>query len=531
MPPLTTPVVITEPLGGSALADSAARNAAPADWYVARPRNADEWEARARSVMAATDVRWLEALRPAFNGTGRAAARLEAVAGGKGIVVTTGQQPGLFGGPVYTWSKALSAIALADALEAATGIPVAPVFWAATDDADFAEASWTMVARPGGADALRMPGDSSGVSMAELPLGDVSGLLERLERGAGSAVWLEPLQIVRRAYRTTQTVGGAYLELLRGILEPLGMAVLDASHPSVRSAGSSLLRDALRRSERVADSIAERDRALIAAGHGTQVASVAGLSLVFRATGGDRQRIPHGDARAMADAAKDGALSPNVLLRPVMERVILPTVAYVAGPAEMAYFAQVGAVANALDVAPPLAVPRWSCTIIEPHVAEIVERLGLEREALRDPHAADTEMAKAQLPAPVSAAFARMSGALTDGLDSLRSTGSDLVARAAVDGAQRSIAGRLARLERRYTAAMKRRLADLMHGIATARGSLYPAGKRQERALNLIPLLARYGTPLLGDMQLAARAHAAALVDASHDAEGALHRAKQTSAP
>jgi bacillithiol biosynthesis cysteine-adding enzyme BshC len=512
------PLVITEPLGGSSLARAAIAGTAPDGWYVPQPRSGADWRRRSDEVRASANDQWLDALRPAFGATGHAAARLETVGGGKGVVVTTGQQPGLFGGPVYTWSKALSAIALADALQAATGVPVAPVFWAATDDSDFAEASWTMVARAGGVDELRMPTDDTGHSMAAVPLGNVASLIDRLERGAGSAVWREPLLAVRRCYREGQTVGTAYLELLRSILEPLGMAVLDAAHPAVRRAGFPLMQEALRKSESVAEAVGRRDRAMLDAGHPAQVASVEGLSLVFRTDGRERKRITHADAVAAADAADAGMLSANVLLRPIVERAILPTVAYVAGPAEIAYFAQVSAVAGALEAEVPLAVPRWSCTILEPHVADVLERLQLERDELRDPHAADTRVAKAGLPDSVTAAVTRMSDAVATAMDTLGREESGLVPAQAVEGARRAITARIARLERRYTAAMKRKLDDVLREIATARGSLFPAGKRQERALNLIPLLARHGRPLLDEMQAAASVHAAGLVDASREA-------------
>ena len=507
MSSVKTPLVITEPLGGSSLARAAIAGTAPDGWYVPQPRDAAEWTRRAQALLATSNTRWLDSLRPAFGATGRAAARLESVGSGKGIVVTTGQQPGLFGGPIYTWSKALSAIALAEALEAATGMPVAPVFWGATDDSDFAEASWTMVARAGGVDELRMPADDSGRSMSAVPLGDMSALLDRLERGAGSAAWREPLRAVQRAYRPGQTIGAAYVELLRAMLEPLGMAVLDASHPAVRRAGFPIMQAALRNSESVADAIARRDRALLDAGHPAQVASVAGLSLVFRAQSGERKRIAHAEAPA---AAGDDAemFSPNVLLRPIVERAILPTVAYVAGPAEIAYFAQVSAVAAALDAAPPLAVPRWSCTILEPHVADVLERLQVDRDELRDPHAADTRVARAELPDTVTTAVTRMSAAVAAAVDSLAREDSTLVSPQVLEGARHAIISRIARLERRYIAAVKRRIGEVVQQIATARGSLYPGGKRQERVLNLIPLLARYGRPLLDDMQAAARAHA-----------------------
>src|SRR5687767_13715698 len=127
------PQGITEPLGGSALAQAVARGVTAVEWYAHSPRSDEEWSRRASEVARSASGDRLSALSPALKASGRAAERLDAVARGKGVLVTTGQQPGLFGGPMYTWSKALSAIALADALEDAIGIPVAPVFWAATD--------------------------------------------------------------------------------------------------------------------------------------------------------------------------------------------------------------------------------------------------------------------------------------------------------------------------------------------------------------------------------------------------------------
>ncbi len=510
---MTFPRIITEPLGGSLLSQAVAAGRAPATWYATRPQTADEWRVRASEVRSsANGIDWFDALMPALTPSGLAADRLHASAGGRGVVVTTGQQPGLFGGPIYTWSKALSALALADALERATGVPVAPVFWAATDDSDFAEASWTMVARAGGADELRVDGDSGGASMAQVPLGDISALLERLEQGAGSAAFREALELTRRAYRRGQTVGSAYIELLRGVLEPLGISVLDAAHPAVRRRAAPHLRAALHRANAVADAVSERDRTLLAAGHSPQVAGVAGLSLVFATKDGVRQRIRNVDAPAVADAEPDEALSPNVLLRPIIERSILPTVAYVAGPAELAYFAQTGAAATALDVSLPLAVPRWSCTILEPHVANILDRLSLDVDDLRDPHAAETRLAREALPAELSSAIARMRSSLDEGLAVLERHGDELVPASVIVGAARTIAHRVLRMERRFVAANRRRIADSLAHVATARGSLFPHGKRQERALNLVPLLARYGPPLLDAMLGAARIHADWLV-------------------
>jgi bacillithiol biosynthesis cysteine-adding enzyme BshC len=496
--------VVTEALGGSTLANAVAAASAPVDWYPPRPRHAAAWRDRMARI-GQERPGWLAALRAAF-GTGAAIDRLERTAAAGGVVVTTGQQPGLFGGPIYTWEKALSALALADALERATGVAAAPVFWAATDDADFAEASVTHVAVPGGLDTLRAPDQpaAAGLPMARVPLGDVRPLLERLRRGAGSAANTAAVGAAERAYTAPgATVGGAYLALLRELLEPLGIAVLDASDPAVRRAGAALMRRALVEGAAIDEALADRERALTRAGHPLQVAPVADLTLVFEtAPDGTKQRVPRSRATAVAAGASDDALGPNVLLRPVLERSVLPTVAYVAGPGELAYFAQVSAVAAALGVEPPLAVPRWSATIVEPHVRRLLDRLGLDADALRDPHAAETRLARAAMPAPLRDALGAARRVAADAVRAIAAApGSDALPPTVVDGAATVVGARLARLERRYTAQFKRRETELMRDVSTARAALWPLGSRQERALNFIPLLARHGPALIAAMR------------------------------
>jgi len=517
---MTEPIIRTEPLGGSPLA-RAALDGQLGDWCVSIPSSVQGWKSRADRVRASVNRDWLDVLRPALMATGAAAKRLDRVAAGRGVVVTTGQQPGLFGGPIYTWSKALSALALADEIEAATGIPAAPVFWAANDDADFAEASWTAVAVPGGAERLAVTAAAPlGRPMSEMPLGDVGPALDALVRASGATLDDRPIHAARSAYVDGATVGGAYLSLLRELFEPFGIAVLDAAHGATADAERPVLVRALDRAGAVAAALHGRDEAIRAAGFATQVSEVPGLSLVFDRPrpGGDKRRVPLAEAPAVAaqgDAGRRGVLSPNVLLRPVVERAILPTIGYVAGPGELAYFAQVSAVAASLDLELPMAVPRWSTTILEPHVVRILSRLGIDEAELAEPFRAEGRLAREAVPPALTGALSdlhrdlgRYCGVVSSALES-----SDLpLSPRVIDGAQRSIRHRLERLERRIVAAAKRREADTMTQIATARGSLFPLGTRQERALNFLPFLARHGAVITDRMIDAARTHARNLV-------------------
>jgi len=456
---------------------------------------------------------WLPPLRPAFNATGVAADRLNAAASG-GFVVTVGQQPGLFGGPLYTWWKALSGLAFADALQAATGSPVAPVFWAATDDSDFVEASWTVVATPDGANRIQLDGvDDTGLPMALVPLGDVAAQLDALRGAAGSASHPAILDAVTRAYEPGNSIGSAYVALLREVLAPLGVSVLDASHPAVRQQGAPLLQRALERAHEVESALVARDAELKAAGFSPQVQTVRGRSLVFSAATGRRARVSADRAGQVPTASNGLDLTPNVLLRPLLERTILPTVAYLGGPSEIAYFAQVSAVAAALESEPPLILPRWSGIVIEPRVQKILARYSLTPADFADPHAVETRLAKESLPAELRSSLDGLRRAIDAQIAALSAAeGSRLVADTVTEGLRRNMLHLVDRLERRYTAAIKREGNEALRDAEVARAALYPLGYPQERALNGIPLVARHGEELFDSVMSEAAKHAASLL-------------------
>ncbi len=515
---MTAPRIIAEPLGGSGLSRAVQGGTLDARIVEPAPRSPDAWKTRAQVVAQGAPVRWYEQLQAAFGAEGRSSDRLARTAKAGGVVVTTGQQAGLFGGPIYTWSKALAALALADALERDTGVPTAPVFWAATDDADFAEASRTSVLE----NARVVPMHASvepvaGTPMALAPLGDPGPLLATLRRACGSMAYERAYAAVAEAYRDEATVGDAYVRLMRALLEPLGIAVLDSSHPAVRQAGAGILRGALERADDLARALEARHAWLKGHGFEPQVADVPGLSTVFVHEGGLKRRVPLPESAAMAGAAGEAVLSPNVLLRPVLERAVLPTVAYVAGPGELAYFAQVSAVAEALGAAQPVAVPRWSCTIIEPAVERALGRLGVGLDDMRDTTGLERRVAREAVSETVREALTALRSAVSDGLAELsardrETPGGALLDPAVLEGAGRQLDFRIDRLERRLTAAAKRRGSDALRDLHTARAALWPDGHRQERTLNFIPFLSRYGDALWSAMRASAAEHAARLV-------------------
>jgi bacillithiol biosynthesis cysteine-adding enzyme BshC len=511
---MSEPTVRTEALGGSPLS-RAARSGQLPQWYRPTPRGAGAWTDYARDVASSVSKHWLDELRDAIVPSGRAGERLQRSAGGKGIVITTGQQPGLFGGPLMSLVKAITARAIADELQRTLGIPVAPLFWAATDDADFEEAAVVSVALDGGARELRLePTGPAGIPMTRVPLGDdVTALAAYLRDACGSAPHAAYLDSVLRAYEPGATVGDAYVTVLRQLLEPLEISVLDASHASVTRVGAPLLQRAVASAESLAGAVRRRSEEIERSGFTPQVDDIPGLSLVFLNDAGGKRRLSLADAKVHGGLGDREFLSSTVLLRPVLERFMLPTAAYVAGPGEFAYFAQVSAVADGLGVPAPLVMPRWSTTIVEPRVQRILDDLNTSVDALADPHAVESRVARERLSPDAHGAFGAMRDNLATDVARLRTANDELVPPTVLDGLQRSLEHRLARVERRFLAGVKRRETELMRKVGTARGALYPHGARQERKLGYVPFLARYGPGLIDELLAHATEHARIVVN------------------
>ncbi len=506
---VTLPRVLTEPLGGSKLSLAMQRGEIPGlgqPW----PMTPDEWRSAAKAVRGRfKGDGWWRELAPAFGDTAVLPSLTRAAK--DGLVVSTGQQAGLFGGHMLTLVKALSARALANALERSTGLPCATVFWAATDDADFVEAA--SVSIPGTGEAITLAlgqAPPSGTPMARASLLGIEPLLESMAASCGSS-GAATMALLRRAYRDGQTVGDAYVDFLRDVLAPLGIAVLDASHPAVRQAGRPLLRQALVDAATIERRANAWNESLRKSGLSPQVEAVPGLSLVFAMENGIKRRIPVAEAPAMA--VTETELSPTVLLRPVIEAAILPTIAYAGGPGELAYFAQIPPIAETLRAARPTAVPRWSTTIVEQGIDRILDRYGVTVHDLSDYDALLTRLVRDRMPPELATPLAELRDdiARTAGklLDGAARNGIDAKI---IDGLRAQLALRAGRGERRLVAALKRREQDLRRDLGTARASLYPDGVRQERALSFVPFVARYDGGLIERMLAEATHHADRIV-------------------
>ncbi len=491
----------------------------------------------ARDAQAARRVDLAAA--PAFLAEGAARANLDALLSGRALAVTTGQQAGLFTGPLYTVHKALTAAALAERLGKEWGRPLVPVFWVAGDDHDFAEIAACDVVGPDGARAtVRLR--ERGAEAPSLPafrevlgpdgqaaLARLESLLPPSEFRPGVLAWL------REAYAPERSMAEAHARAMATLLGGRGVVVLRGWSGALKRAAAPVLRAALRRAAELDALLAEDAAGLRREGREVPVEVGAGLALVLveGTAGRDRLRV-EGPGRFVTrrsgevlDLAALEALlerdperlSANVLLRPAVEAAALPTVAYVGGPGELAYLAQVPRLFEALGVPRPAPVPRLAGLLVEPRVRKALDRFGLAAADLERP---ESELlgaaARGALPPSAAAALESLRAALEGGFQALarEAAAVDRTLERSVESARNQALGQTHEVEKKLLAAVKRSDEAGVQQLARARAALFPDGRPQERVYTAASFTARYGAEVLDVLAAAAAAHAERLLEA-----------------
>lgn len=446
----------------------------------------------------------------------RAQARLAAVREGNGYVVTTGQQPGLFAGPVYSLYKAVTAALLADRLEAHLGRPVAPVFWTASEDHDWEEGNHTwLVDVDNELHRLTLP-DVPGAGhepLHTLPLGPgiekcFAELKELLPDTDFTAAYLG---LVREAWVPEATLPSAFEATLSRLLEPLGLLWVQADDPWLKRASRDVLLAELEHARTNEAALTRRAAELEEAGHGVQVTILEGGVNLFMEGPAGRERVyrdergvhlRHSEAAFSLDEVRarldddPAVLSPNVLLRPVVESAVLPTVAYVAGPGEMNYFAQLAPFFEAHGIRMPVVVPRLGAFVLESKVSKVLDKFDLDVASLDRPlHELAGERAREEVPEEVRRALGSFKGAVARGvseiIDAVREI--DPTLKGPVQHLRSVAFDALSDVERKVVQAVKREDEIALQQIEKAHLHLFPTGTAQERIFNPFYYLARYG--------------------------------------
>ena len=488
--------------------DAAARSASPSPED--RETVADVLEAQNTALSASSVLS--EATR----------ASLDALRDPEGVAVVTGQQVGLFGGPLYTVYKTLTTLALAERLHRETGRPVAPVFWLAGEDHDFAEIAAARLLRRNELAEVRLPEPeranekrNTGPVGRLAPEDALQGALDALDDTLPASDFKPALmETVRRAYAPGTPLQTAFARLLRALLpEGAGLVFAHPDHHRLKARAAPLFRREIRAPRTSAEHVREAGRRLEDAGGHAQIGarpvnlflleeegrlpldlSSADDEPLFSVRGTERF-VSRDELLDLLEEAPE-RFSPGVVLRPLMQDRLLPTAAYVAGPAEVAYHGQLGGVYEEAGVERPLVYPRASVTLLEGKVAKVLKKFDLGPADLEgDPERLFQSIVERDMEVDLDALFDAAQPPIHQALDDLKPEveAVDGTLGPSVEATRAEIAGALDDLKAKAMRAEKRSHDEVRAQLEKARANLFPDGAPQERVVNVLYFLNKYG--------------------------------------
>ncbi len=430
--------------------------------------------------------------------------------------VVTGQQVGLLGGPMLTLLKAATAVARAREATRVTGVEHVPVFWLATEDHDLEEVDQVSLMTKTGVETLR-----AGLSRrSAAPVGSVElgvGIEQVLERATELMGWAPICDVLRECYAPREgyvpTLGGAFARWMSAVFSEQGLIIMDAAGREFHQLGASTLRSAIERAEELEDALLRRSEELEAAGYHAQVKVAKEMSLLFLVSEGDggadrqalrrtgdggwragRQSYTTSDLLRILEEAPE-RLSPNALLRPVFQDTILPTAAYVGGPAEVAYFAQSAVLYERILGRITPVLPRLTATLLEPAVAAVMDRdeVGLP-EAMTTAESLAQRLGARAMPIELKRRLASAGNAMDAELGAvteyLGGMDASLGRSAEVSGSKMRY--QMNRLRRMAATHELEKDASLRKHAAAITLNVFPDGHPQERVVAGVWYLARY---------------------------------------
>ncbi|MCB0343685.1 MAG: bacillithiol biosynthesis cysteine-adding enzyme BshC [Bdellovibrionales bacterium] len=447
--------------------------------------------------------------------------------------VISGQQTGLFLGPLFTLYKALGAVKYAELFEAETGKPTVPLFWIQSEDHDYDEIRSAPTLLPDGTISnLALPEEKPAdarKSMSAIVLdGSAAMLIETVADKFSSfpeSKWF--LNLAAKGYRPGSTLSAAFTSLLSDTLSELGLLVFNPCCGKAKQLTQELYQRAFEQHGQITRLLQEQGNRIEQLGFEQQVHIRDNSPLFFFHEGsasGPRYRLQNGgDSWNLVGTDKNisnaelGQLlasspdrfSSSALLRPLVQDYLFPTVAYIGGDAEVNYLAQLTTLYEFLEIPKPLAIPRPKFVVIEEKIARLLEKTGLQVEDLYLPEpellskAATSPEAQYTDPELLFLEVEKSVGQLSDRLaeELMRA---DKTLETPVRKTQEKMLHQLGVLKQRYIKAVGANDTLLQDRLRKLRTAISPEGHVQERYLSAVYFLCRYGTGFIDTLLEAA---------------------------
>lgn len=447
------------------------------------------------------------------------------------VAIVTGQQAGLFGGPLFTVLKAITALQLAEQMAKAHNVPTVPIFWIDSEDHDWEEIGSCNVLNTElehTSIKLAPPPGAGANPVASLRIGpDVKETIHQLKGSLAQTEFTDELiSQLQDTYIEGRGVADAFGRWLESFLGERGLVVFDGSDSSAKHLVAGVFEKEVRAKGHTATLAATAGSQLAASGYHAQVKPQPDSVNLFRIDS-TRQAIRRSDDGFIVGKhsystdelvseilAHPERFSPNVLLRPLVQDTLFPTVCYVSGPNELSYFGQLREVYKYFGIPMPLIYPRASATIIDSATARFLTRTNLPMETLqpRD-EAALNHLLETQLPSAVEQSMKSVGNSVQKSMKDLIATVPtvDPTLTAATQSTLKRMERDLDNLHNKILNATKRKDETLRRQFLRAQAQLFPHGDPQERAVGFVYFLNLYGPTfidlLINKLSLAPNQH------------------------
>ena len=460
----------------------------------------------------------LRAQNTQFGSGPKTSENLDRLANGA-VAVVSGQQVGLFGGPSYSFYKALTAIHTARQLSK-DGIDAVPVFWMATEDHDVDEVRHTTWFHEGRLHRFELPKPAEAdIPVGRIPLGpEISAIVQEATAMLAGPESEHLSEVLKQAYTPAATYGSAFAHLFARVLAEEGLILLDPLDERLHRLAAPVLRKALEERDELNALLLRRGKELEHAGYTAQVNVTGNSTVLFSLEGGKRRVIsaPSSDTFSsgghtarrqewLQSLEKNPAMfSPNALFRSVVQDYMLPTVAYLGGPSEIAYFAQSQVLYEKLLGRMPVMLPRADFTLVDPKAVRILKKYGLEVEDVwKGKQSLRKRMYSDNVPKKLAREFDTNLRQMEKGVKKLHKAIAkvDPTIQGTIARAEKRIHYQIEKLRGKTGAALDRHEKLIEQHEQFLENLLYPQKELQSRELCFLPFLSRWGAPGLAELE------------------------------